>query len=253
MLIPNRNQFNHAVDIYNSEIELCRMNNPDKSKEISDEEFLRGLGIDGDIVNDTFSSRAPKVKLNKLRFALRNETMGFVFKIIAFLSAFTLIFMIPGWYWISAFLGFVVIFMFWAQNRYLNLRNIEFQNAVLAYGIVTAETPLTVVAMSNLSTSSSSGPIWAVQPIECKSLMPLDARLGSKIPCVVAFQGDGFSAWSSMVSHTLSDGTGDSQILNQRLERLDTEAGNEWEILENLYKIGKLDNLPHGTTKITGL
>jgi len=93
------------------------------------------ITIDGDIVHGTFSNRAPKIRMNPLRLLLRDATLFLVFKIFLF---FFVVGILAFVYWTKV-LGsiLVVIALLLAASiwRYLSLRKLEFQNALLTPGV----------------------------------------------------------------------------------------------------------------------
>src|SRR5262245_53448118 len=105
------------------------------------------ITIDGDIdaVYGTFSTRAPKIRMNPVRFLIRDCTLFFAFKIfLFFFGVGTLTFV----YWTKVLGGiFLAIGLLFAISiwRYLNLRKLEFKSAVLTPGVVIAHTPPTVL------------------------------------------------------------------------------------------------------------
>lgn len=187
--------------------------------------------IDGDVVRGTFSSRAPKVKLEPVRLLFRDSTVFLIFKIFLFLAV------VGG-----------VVFAFWSKIaggvllvvalliavtiwRYISLRKVEFQNAVLCPGIVIAQKPPTVLILANMACGGTKEPIWGVKIEDCTSLRPFPNKVGQRIPCVTAFQGSGYGgSWDQMVSSPLTSGTGDKKKLKAALSRLDDEE--EWQVLE---------------------
>ncbi|MEM7601566.1 MAG: DUF3239 domain-containing protein, partial [Verrucomicrobiota bacterium] len=125
---------------------------------------------------------------------------------------------------LSILIAFVIL-------RFINLRKVEFQNAVLSPGIVIAQKPPTVLILANMACGGSSEPIWAVKMENCRSLSPFPNQIGQRIPCVTAFLGSGFGgSWDAMVPNPLTSGTGDETELQEALSRLDDE--DEWQVLE---------------------
>lgn len=187
--------------------------------------------IDGDIVGGTFSSRAPKVNLNPVRFLFRDSTVYFIFKLFLF---FALVGGLLFAFWskiVGASLLVIALLIAVAIWRYISLRKVEFRNAVLCPGIVVAQKPPTVLILANMACGGSNEPIWGVKMEECRSLRPLPNKVGQQIPCVTAFQGSGFGgSWDKMVSTPLTSGTGDKKKLAEALSRLDDEE--EWQVLE---------------------
>lgn len=192
-----------------------------------EEEFI----IDGDIVNGTFSSRAPKVKLNSVRLLFRDTTVNFFFKVFLFLflvggGVFMLWSKVAG----SIFLILAVVTAI-AIWRYISLRRIEYQNAVLCPGIVVSQSPPTVLILANMSCGGAGKPIWGVKMEESRSFKPFPTEIGQRIPCVTAFQGSGFGeCWDRMISSPLTSGTGNKKKLQEALSRLNDEE--EWRVLE---------------------
>ena len=187
--------------------------------------------IDGDIVRGTFSTRAPKVKLNPIRYLFRDSTVYTIFKIFLFFAvvgglALTFWSKIAGA--ILLVIAFVIALSIW---HYLNLRKVEFQNAVLCPGIVVQQKPPTVLILADMSCGGSNEPVWGVHLEYCESLRPLPNKVGQRIPCVSAFQGNGFSgSWDKMVCSPLTSGTGNKKKLKDALSRLSDEE--EWQVLE---------------------
>ena len=187
--------------------------------------------IDGDFVGGTFSSRAPKIKLNPVRFLFRDSTVFLFFRVFLFLAAVGgLVFAL----WSKIFGGILlaiallVAFSIW---RFTSLRKIEFQNAVLCPGIVIAEKPPTVLILANLACGGAKEPIWGVKMEDCRSFGPYPNKIGQRIPCVTAFLGTGYGgSWDRMISGPLTSGTGDQKKLNEALSRLNDEE--EWRVLE---------------------
>jgi hypothetical protein len=187
--------------------------------------------IDGEVVSGTFSSRAPKVKLNPFRLLFRDSILFLIFKIL-------LLFVFVG----------SVVFAFWSKIaggvllviallvtvtiwRYISLRRVEFQNAVLCPGIVISQKPPTLLILADMSCGGTKQPIWGVKMEKCTSLKPFRSNVGQRIPCVTAFQGSGYGgSWDQMVSSSLTSGTGDKEKLTEAMSRLDDEE--EWQILE---------------------
>ena len=186
--------------------------------------------IDGEIVNGTFSTRAPKIRMNPVRLLFWDATLFFVFKIFLFLFVIgSLIFVfwtkILGGIFLA--IGLLAAVCIW---RYVSLRKMEFKNAVLAPGIVTAQNPPTVLILTNMACGDAEAPVWAVELKDCRSLSPFSAEIGTRIPCVTAFLGSGIGgSWDKMVSNPLTSGTGDRKLLDEALARLDDE--DEWRIL----------------------
>ncbi len=188
--------------------------------------------IDGDIVGGTFSSRAPKIKLNPVRFLFRDSTVYLIFKFFLLFAVigglvFALWSKIIGGILIA--IALLIAFSIW---RYISLRKIEFLNAVLCPGIVVHQKPPTVLILSNMACGGASEPVWGVKVEDCQSLRPFPNRIGTRIPCVTAFQGTGFGgSWDQMVSSPLTSGTGNRKKLDEALSRLNDEE--EWQVLEN--------------------
>ena len=188
--------------------------------------------IDGDIVGGTFSSRAPKVRLNPVRLLFKDSTVYLIFKIFLFIGVvggvvFAFSSKIAGG--ILLVLALLIAVTIW---RYISLRRVEFQNAVLCPGIVISQKPPTVLILANMACGGAKEPIWAVKMEDCRSLRPLPNKVGQRIPCVTAFQGSGFGgSWEKMVSSPLTSGTGNKKKLEEALSRLDDEE--EWQVLES--------------------
>jgi hypothetical protein len=212
------------------------------------------MNIDGDIINGTFSTRAPKMNLKILRFILRDDSTRFIFNLGIFFCLVAALFLYLDWFWVSLVpLSFLALIAY-AIFRLVTLRRIEFKNAVLAPGIVVSQSPLEIVTIANLATGEATNDCWAVASSKCSSLSPLSDHIGSRIPCVVAFTGSGFSqSWDSMVTSIMTDGVRDFTGLNDCLERLENLAEEEWNILDKLRKDGRLDSLAVGTNLVSEL
>ena len=180
--------------------------------------------------------------MSPARLLFRDSMLFLVFKIFLF-------FFVVGIgvfaYWTKALGGiFVAIAVLLAITiwRYLSLRKIEFKNAVLNPGVVIARKPPTVLILANIACGGQKAakePIWAVEAVECRSLEPLPAEIGTRIPCVTAFLGSGFSgSWERMVSTPLTSGTGSRKLLEEALLRLSSE--NEWRILNDAVERKKV-------------
>ncbi len=189
------------------------------------------ITIDGDIVGGTFSSRAPKVKLNPVRFLFRDSTVYFIFKIFLFFALVGAL-VLAFWSKVAGAILLVIALLISASIwRYISLRKVEFRNAVLSPGIVVAQKPPTVLILANMACGGSREPVWGVKMEECRSLRPLPNKVGQRIPCVTAFQGSGMGgSWDKMVSSPLTSGTGNKKKLEEALSRLDDEE--EWQVLE---------------------
>jgi hypothetical protein len=189
------------------------------------------ITIDGDIINGTFSCRAPKIRLEPVRFMFRSGTSLFLLKVFLFFAVVGgLVFIL--WSKIAGVILFLpallIAFLLW---RLIGLRATEFQNAVLCPGIVIAENPPTVLVLANLTSDGSPDPVWGVKSESSKSLKPFKAIIGNRIPCAAGFLGDGLEgSWDDMVVNPLSSGTGDKAKLSEALARLDDET--EWGVLE---------------------
>lgn len=187
--------------------------------------------IDGDIVGGTFSSRAPRVKINPVRLLFRDSTVYLIFKIFLFVAVVGSL-VLAFWSKIAgAGLAVIAVLIAISIYRYISLRKVEFKNAVLCPGIVIAQRPPTVLILANLACGGSKEPIWGVKMVDCRSLRPLPNKVDQRIPCVTAFQGSGFGgSWDKMVSSPLTSGTGNKKKLKEALSRLDDEE--EWRVLE---------------------
>ncbi len=187
--------------------------------------------IDGDIVGGTFSSRAPKVKLKPVRLLFRDSTVYLIFKICLFFAVVGGLLLAFWSKIVGAILVVIALLIAVTIWRYISLRKIEFQNAVLCPGIVVAQRPPTVLILANMACGGAKEPIWGVKMEDCRSLKPLPNKVGQRIPCVTAFQGSGFGgSWDKMVSSPLTSGTGNKKKLADALSRLDDEE--EWQVLE---------------------
>jgi hypothetical protein len=206
------------------------------------------IRIDSDIINGTYSTFAPKVTMNSARFLFRDCTLFLVFRIFLF-------FFVAGvvtFVWLKILGGaLIAIALLLAATvwRYLSLRKIEFKNAVLTPGVVIAQRPPTVLVLANLACDGRKTPVLGLKVEDCRSLEPLSAEIGTRIPCVTAFLGSGLGGcWDKMVSNPLTSGTGDRQLLGQALSRLDDE--DDWRILneaveqKNIPTLGKTLRLP---------
>lgn len=190
------------------------------------------LSIDGDIINGTFSSRAPRISLVPFRFVFRNATTLFLLKVFIFFAVVGgLVFIL--WSKIAGSILFLpALLMAFAIWRSIGLRAIEFKSAVLCPGIVIGENPPTVLVLANLTCDGSPTPVWGVKAESCKSLKPFKPIIGNRIPCVAGFFGDGLEgSWDDMVINPLSSGTGDKAKLSEALARLDDET--EWSVLQS--------------------
>lgn len=187
--------------------------------------------IDGDVLRGTFSSRAPKVKLNPVRLLFRDSTVFLIFKcflLFAVVGGVVLAFWSKIVGGVLLVISLLIAVTIW---RYISLRRVEFENAVLCPGIVIAEKPPTVMILANLACGETEEPIWGVKIEECTSLSPFRNQVGQRIPCVTAFLGGGYGgSWDQMVSSALTSGTGDKRKLSAALSRLDDEE--EWQVLE---------------------
>lgn len=193
------------------------------------------IHIDGDIVNGTFSTRAPKVRLRPLRFLWRDSTLFLIF--IIFLTLF-ITGCIVFYFWskiaggILVVISFLFAFIVW---RFIELRRIEFKNGVLCPGIVVCENPPTVLILANMACGGATTPVWAVTAQDCRSVKPFKCEVGNRIPCVSAFQGSGLGgSWDRMVANPLTSGTGDKNELSKALARLNDET--EWHILQDAIR-----------------
>lgn len=187
-------------------------------------------GIDGDIVNGTFSTRAPKVEMSAMRLLSRDPSLGLLLKLMLFLLVVGVLLFALWSKIVGGLLIGLALLLVGFGHRYLGLRRTEFRHAVLTPGVVVAEKPPTVLVLANLATGGGD-PVWGVRIEECRSFAPLDSRVGTRIPCVSAFLGDGVGgSWDQMVCQPLSSATGDPQVLGAALARLDDEE--EWRVLE---------------------
>jgi len=196
-----------------------------------DDEFI----IDGDFINGTFSSRAPKVKLNTVRFLFKDSS-AFLLMIIFLFFALIGGLLFALWSKILGGMILVIALMVAALNwRYISVRKLEFKNAVLCPGIVIEERPPTVLILANMTCDGSGQKAWAVKSENCRSLHPFPHQLGTRVPCVSAFLGSGDEgSWDQMISYPLTSGTGNRQKLHETLARLSDEE--EWQILEDAIR-----------------
>lgn len=187
----------------------------------------------GDIVNGTFSGRAPKIKLDPLRLLRRDLALSLLFKIFLFFAIVGGALVAISWKILGGILLVIAVLLAVLIWRFIGNRKTEFQNAVLSPGIVISESPPTVLILANMASDGEYGdaPIWGVKKEDSRSLEPFPNKIGQRIPCVTAFLGTRLEgSWDQMVSSPLTSGTGDRKKLEEALSRLDDEE--EWRILE---------------------
>lgn len=191
------------------------------------------VGGYGNLAGGSFSSRAPRTKLNVVRFLFRDSTVFLILKIFLFFlvaGVLTLAFWVL---WIGIGLILIAVVVGGTIWRYISLRQVEFMNAVLSPGLVINEKPLVVLVLADLSSDGRNGPVWAVKSIEVNSVAPLRRKVGAKVPCVTAFQGSGLNgSWDNMICSLLTDGTGDKARIKEALDCFEDE---EWQMLSAVY------------------
>ncbi|RYD72639.1 MAG: DUF3239 domain-containing protein [Verrucomicrobiaceae bacterium] len=213
---------------------------------------------EGDIVNNSASTRAPKVRMNALRYFRRNSELGCVmnFVIIGLISSAILLSV--GWPITGGIALVLTILLLMTIFWCISLRKIEFQNALLVPGVVISSAPLRIAVLAEMSTGGGRS-VLAVKTIDCKETSPFSKTVGTRVPCVAAFQGDGRNGvWDQVVASSLADGCGDIKILQRCLNRVDEE---EWKTLEafisrTTFPVGErllfLNQTPSGPPPLPG-
>ena len=195
--------------------------------------------IDGEIVNDSFSSRAPHVELEPLRFLFRNNTAQFFVWIL--LGAFLLIVLsvVMGWLVFGVVVSLLFVMSTLVVSRMVAVRKIEFKNAFLAPGVLVSSDPLKIAILANMTCDGSGDERWAVHLTKTSDVRPFKSHVGTRVPCVCGFLGDGTNGhWDGIIGTLLSDGCSNREILDRSLKRLNDPE--EWGILETAVRQGRL-------------
>lgn len=196
----------------------------------------------GEVVNSSFSRRAPGVKLDAQRYIMRDFTTKFYLYV-------SIVFLLGGlvslalWSKIAGGIFLAIsIFAGWIVWKVIQGRTIAFRAAVLAPGIVISEKPLEVLILTSMSTGMSDDPHWGLKKETPGCIKPYTAKVGTRVPCVTSFQGEGPDySWGSMVCDVLTTGTGKAADLNGAMARLDDEE--EWQILEKAIAANKIPGI----------
>ncbi|MEM9480594.1 MAG: DUF3239 domain-containing protein [Verrucomicrobiota bacterium] len=197
---------------------------------------LEEINIDGEIVRDSFSTRAPKIKLNRFRYLFRDPSASFFLNLAV---GFGLVAVLSWFAW-SKIVGIIFLILAvltcFGLARLLANRSTEFMHALLVPGIVVQENPPKILVLANLACGGASEEHWAVALADSRrTLRPFSKEVGTRIPCVAGFLGDGFNgSWDKMIVHPLTSGSGNKKKLQDALERLNDD--DEWEILEGAVR-----------------
>ena len=198
--------------------------------------------IDGEIVNGSFSTSAPHVRMSTLRLIRFHPAARFlgavclvivvVFLPAGFLGAALvnssgsrLLEVVGG---LLLLVGNLALLVFFAALFFLNrickgMARI-FENGLLTPGVVVSESPLQFVVLANMNTGFGDGAL-AVQRFKVDRLPSHPNKVGTRFPCVSYFQdGPEVEVYGSFSAEPLSFATGRRKVLDSRLEKIGEAA-----------------------------
>jgi hypothetical protein len=206
---------------------------PECARTIDQPAVFADVIVDSDIVRESFSTCAAKVRVNPVRYLWCRDEIRPFFQAWLILAAVTTVTGVLRW-WIVAgillMLTVTVAVFFWLIWRQVNL---IFYNAALTAGIVVQQHPLEFISVANMGTGMDNNEC-AVKRVAVRYLPCYPTEAGTQFPCVSGFQdGPTPELWGDFDPQPLSFGTGNRKLLRARENKLGSEAFAE---LRRIYE-----------------
>ena len=190
---------------------------------------------DGDIRNDSFSTCAPHVRLQVLRFLRHDPEVGGVVRLMLVLAGVfaaallgTLALFLTGhWVWGALLTPVTWLAMKGARlalhlPRVLAAMRAAYQGALLTPAIIERLEPLTVVCLAALG-NGMGGDFWGLKRLQLRSLPVHPLRVGELFPCVSVFErGAAQEHWVDFTPRPIAWGTGDEAKIRDLVVKMGT-------------------------------
>ena len=201
--------------------------------------------IDGEVINDSFSTCAPHVNASMARILkYDDEFRGNVIMIIIILLIATsvvtlsIILFIYG-HWILGTILLIPVVL--ARNIIFNLlynfplifkRTKQFYHSgLLTPGIIIDVNPVKLLCLAEMG-NGMGFECYGLKMIKIKQLPSHAGQINEEIPCVSVFQeGESYKLWGDFDPKPISWGTDDVDILKKCIEKIGRE---QFKILQNL-------------------
>jgi hypothetical protein len=204
----------------------------------------RRIGDPGEFLNNSIATRAVNIepdmrkvrRLDTYHQHYRNLLLGWSLSGLALLTGGIGLWRAehPVWGGILAVLALPVLYI--ASKFPQTLKGDAYRNGLLIPGIITSLNPLTLTCLADVRTSgddedSPAGQImWGVKQVVIKELTVQPGKLGTQVPCVSLFGGEGENGeyYTAYEARPLAWGTDAAHIIRQAQEAIDEE---EWQLL----------------------
>ena len=198
---------------------------------------------DGKIINNSFSTRAPRINASQLRLLWYDAGLGCFGKLALYLFLFSAGFFALGWYIPSGlFAVFALLMTIFTALLVRNAKSIS-ENALLCPGVVVSESPLRILVMAEMGTGLTEDTLLALKVLEFEKLPCHAGRLGEIIPFVSSFTpGKEPHRWADFAPDPISFATGNLQSIQECLSRFDAD---ELTILNRHYRENKYPEKPN--------
>ncbi len=192
---------------------------------------------EGKIINDSFSTRCPKIKASRGRLLRYHPEINLLFKITLCTLLAAVTFVALSWLILAILTGILLIGEIWLL-RFATTKQAEiYENALLTPGIIVTEKPIEVVVLANMNTGYTDGPIWATQLYRYKQLPLTEIKKGGIVPCVSGFQGDEIEKYERFTAGPLSFATKDIEAIKRNSTRFEED---ELKLLQTLVSNGNI-------------
>ena len=221
--------------------------------ELQDADELDDLPeIDGDIVNSSYSTRAPKIQPRFFRWVRYHSE----FKLLFYAALVLLVVGFAMWGGgmelgkrlegalagvakVFGVIGFLMLLLGIAVALLLRWlwkhTAIHFANALLTPGIVISRDPLQVAVLANMSTGMGKT-YHGVRRLDLPALPVHENEPGTRVPFSTTFlEGDHDGRWGDFNPEPICFGTGDRRRIDECLSRIDND---EFEALETCVRSG---------------
>ncbi len=192
---------------------------------------------DGDIINNSFSTNAPKIRASFLRILKYDRSLASAFKgacvifLIASAAIGGCIWLYATGHWVWGTLLAIILFLFKQVIGMVFLgvclapRRIKqmYGNALLSPALIISEKPLRCLCTANLSNGMGEDYV-GVKIIEPSQLPISTIKIGRAIPCVSTFEdGEHDDRWDDFSPSPIEWGTGDKNEVKRCMEKLDED------------------------------